>query len=237
MVACEGLVNKANAVKGGSSANPGDPSRLGFLYNREQGRPTKADRPIRSLVNVRSPPRRGRHPSATSPRPRLRPFAGPPVRLRDFDPLEHQRLVVNPFLAVFGLIVLVAGRPFAPFLVSSPWPSPGIPAGVPAAPDPVSLPRLRPDRLLSPPRRPRLPGRPRPLARGTPFAAPFPSSRAQLVVWGWLLGSVAVLLAVLASSDRHFREIREIRPVDGLIGRPSRHYLADSREIGGRSGP
>ena len=28
------------------------------------------------------------------------------VRLRDFDPLEHQRLVVNPFLAVFGLVGL-----------------------------------------------------------------------------------------------------------------------------------
>jgi hypothetical protein len=36
-------------------------------------------------------------------------FDPPPVstvRLRDFDPPEHQRLVVNPFLAVFGLVVL-----------------------------------------------------------------------------------------------------------------------------------
>ena len=39
--------------------------------------------------------------------PEFDPSPPAPVRLREFDPLEFQRLVVNPFLAVFGLVVLV----------------------------------------------------------------------------------------------------------------------------------
>jgi len=38
------------------------------------------------------------------PDPEFDPTPGPTVRLRDFDPLDHQRVLVNPFLAVLALI-------------------------------------------------------------------------------------------------------------------------------------
>jgi hypothetical protein len=58
--------------------------------------------------------------------PEFDPDPVAPVRLRDFNPVEHQRLVVNPFLAVFSMIAwwlsarwLLLRGPFPPMAVAS----------------------------------------------------------------------------------------------------------------------
>ncbi len=128
--------------------------------------------------------------------PEFEPLPAPTLRLRDFDPRDHQRLVVNPFLAVFGLIALAwALRQRNHFLF-----------------EPVNLALLLTlfglrflieyhclDCGVN--------GR---YVRWKHHACPrvvdrwisdkdsrFPTARTQLFVWGWLLGSVAVLLLVL----------------------------------------
>src|SRR4051794_10216221 len=53
----------------------------------------------------------GGHRAVEAPRrpeladPDFDPAPAAPVRLRDFRPADHQRLVVNPFLAVFLLVL------------------------------------------------------------------------------------------------------------------------------------
>jgi hypothetical protein len=65
-----------------------------------------------------------RRPDLADPEFNADPAA--PVRLRDFDPSDHQRLVANPFLAVFLLLVwwflalwLLLRGPFPPLAVAS----------------------------------------------------------------------------------------------------------------------
>jgi len=120
-----------------------------------------------------------------------------PVRLRDFDPLEYQRLVVNPFLAVFGLIVL--GQ-VARWLLLSSFPPLAIATALPL----VMLHHLIQYHCLDCGQTGRYHRRrrhacPAVFARwhdGRRSRFPFPSSWIQLVVWGWLLASAALLLAV-----------------------------------------
>ena len=108
-----------------------------------------------------------------------------PVRLREFDPLDYQRLVVNPFLAVVALIAL------------------GQIVGWPAVGGLVFLPHLVQYHCLDCDQTGRYAHRsghacPRVLDRWREVRRPwFPSSWFQLVVWCWLLGAVAVLLLIL----------------------------------------
>jgi hypothetical protein len=129
-------------------------------------------------------------------------FDPPPVstvRLKDFDPLEHQRLVVNPFLAVFGLVVL---RYFTLWLF---WESVAIATLVTLCLMGL-LPTLIQYHCLDCGKTGRYSRRgqhacPAVLNRwreGRPSRFPLPSSGTQLVVWVWLIGSVALLLAVLS---------------------------------------
>ncbi len=125
----------------------------------------------------------------------------PPPRLRDFDPPEHQRLVVNPFLAVLGLLGLAW---LARELTHSPMVAL---AGLLVLPL-VMLPYLVQYHCLDCGRTgpyPRHRGHACPgvLARwreGHRSRFPFPTPWAQVVVWGWVIGAIAVLLAVVASS-------------------------------------
>jgi hypothetical protein len=125
----------------------------------------------------------------------------PPLRLRDFDPPEHQRLVVNPFLAVLGLLGLGW---LARELALSPLPAL---AGLLILPM-VMLPYLIQYHCLDcgrtgPYPRHRRHACPGVVARwgeGRRRRVPFPTPWAQLVVWGWLLGAVGLLLAVIGFS-------------------------------------
>ena len=125
-------------------------------------------------------------------------FSPPPrVRLTGLDRTEYQRLVVNPFLAVLGLLVLGQGTVL---LLQSPFQPLAIATIVPIA----LLPYLIQYHCLDCGRTgpyPRHRGHACPgvLARwrdGRRSRLPFPTPRFQLVVWGWLLGSVGVLLAI-----------------------------------------
>ena len=123
------------------------------------------------------------------------------VRLRDFDPLEHQRLVVNPFLAVLGLIGLWRATLG---LFHSSFPPLAVAMVVPL----VLLPYLIQYHCLdcgrtglySRRRRHACAGVVARRHEGQPSRFPLPSTGAQLVFWGWALGSIAVLLAVAAST-------------------------------------
>ena len=132
--------------------------------------------------------------------PEFDPPTPGPSRSRDaFDPAEHQRVVVNPFLAVLGLIGLGW---LARVLLHSPWPGT---AGLLLL-SIVLIPRLIQFHCLDCGRTGRYTRRathacPRVVERwrgGRRARAPFPSGWAQLVAWGWMLGSVALLLAVWA---------------------------------------
>jgi hypothetical protein len=128
-------------------------------------------------------------------------LTGPTRGLRGFVPLEHQRLVVNPFLAVLGLLGLIW---LAWQLAFSPVP---VLSG-------VALFLILLLRYLiqyhcldcgrtEPYPRHRGHACPGVFARwseGQTSQIPYPTARAQLVVWGWLLGAVGVLLAVIAFS-------------------------------------
>ena len=122
------------------------------------------------------------------------------TRLRDFDPREHQRLVINPFLALLGVLgqawliraLFVAGHTFWSATIGAPiW----------------LLPWLIQYHCLDcghtgPYPRHRRHACPAVVARwqgGLSRRWRFPSPWAQVVVWGWVLGSLGVLAAVLAS--------------------------------------
>ncbi len=138
------------------------------------------------------------------PTPRPRPpdleFEPPrpaPVRLRGLDPVEHQRLVVNPFLAVLAALgwwrvtVRLIDGPFPPLFV--------LPIiGLAALPLLIQYHCLDCGRTGSYPRRARhaCPGI---LARSTLAHAPtprLPTAHAQLILWGWIIAPVALLLLV-----------------------------------------
>ena len=133
--------------------------------------------------------------------PEFDPSPGPRVRLRDSDPLAQQRVVVNPFLAVVGLVGLI--RLAVGLLASS---IPGL-AGLLLIPLVVvpfliqfhcldcgatgSYPRLR--RHDCPQSRGRV-------LAGRPSRFPFPKAQVQVILWAWALGAAAVLLTVVGST-------------------------------------
>ena len=131
--------------------------------------------------------------------PDVDPIPGPSVRLRDFDPLEHQRMVVNPFLGVLGLILwwlsarwLLLRGPFPPLAVLTVF-------GLVFLPYAIQVHCLDCGRTGSYPRRGRhaCPGV---LARSQARARPHPplfAARMQLIVWGYVIASAALLMAVL----------------------------------------
>ncbi len=78
--------------------------------------------------------------ASADPHPEFDPPPARSVRLRDFDPLEGQRLVVNPFLATFALIVWwEAARWLLHSLVPTAVRRDLLPPRVPALSRPVSL--------------------------------------------------------------------------------------------------
>jgi hypothetical protein len=123
-----------------------------------------------------------------------------PTRLRDFDPRDHQRLVINPFLAFLGLLgegwlaraLFLKGYTLASATIAAPF---------------WLLPWLIQYHCLDcgqtgPYPRHRRHACPAVVARwlGSPSRRwPFPTPWAQVVVWGWVLGALGVLAAVLAS--------------------------------------
>jgi hypothetical protein len=131
--------------------------------------------------------------------PEFDPSPNLPTRLRDLDPAEHQRLVVNPFLAVLGLVGLTW---LARALLRSRYP---MLAGLLFIPL-VLLPHLIQYHCLDCGRTgpyPRHRGHACPgvLARwreGRYSRFPYPTTLTQVVVWGWLLGAIGLLLAILA---------------------------------------
>jgi hypothetical protein len=129
--------------------------------------------------------------------PEFDPSPASPVRLRDFDPLEHQRLVVNPFLAVFGLVVLTE---VTRLLLRSSFPPLAVATVIPL----VLLPYLIQYHCLDCGQTGRYSRRgrhacPAVFARWQEgYRSRFPSSWTQLVIWSWVIASAALLLAVQA---------------------------------------
>jgi hypothetical protein len=118
------------------------------------------------------------------------------VRLRSFNPRDHQKFVVNPFLAVLGLILL--GK-LAVLLVFSGFPPFAISLIIPLA----FLPHLIQFHCLDCGKTGRYLRKDH-HACSTIHArwdedrsSKFPSSKAQLTLWAWLLGSAAILILVL----------------------------------------
>ncbi len=122
-----------------------------------------------------------------------------PIRLRPSDPTEHQRVVVNPFLAVLAVLAwgelthrLIDG-PFPPLFV---LPILGL----------IFLPLLVQFHCLDCGRTGSYPLRsrhacPGVLARSRLAEAPrsrLPSARGQLILWAWAIGSVGLLWLVAA---------------------------------------
>ncbi len=133
--------------------------------------------------------------------PEFDPSPAVQPRLRDFDPLEHQRLVVNPFLAVLGLIglgqatlglfrsrfsdlaiVTIVLMAVLPYLIQYHCLDCGRTGSY----------------LLN--KEHACPGVLARWREGRRSRFPFPTPWAQLLVWGWVLGAVALLLTVLAST-------------------------------------
>ncbi len=133
-------------------------------------------------------------------------FDPPPsrhVRLRDFNPAECQRLVVNPFLAAFAMVVWweavrrLLASPFAPAFVLMFLPLVFLPYL-------VQFHCLDCGRTGAFPRRdyhacPALLVR---MAEGKRPRLPIPSARAQLFVWGYILGGATLLYSVAGVSSR-----------------------------------
>jgi hypothetical protein len=135
--------------------------------------------------------------------PEFDPGPVAPVRLRDFDPGEHQRLVVNPFLAVFLLLIwwflarwLLIRGPFPPLAVASVFPLVFLPHS-------IQYHCLDCGRTGSYPRR-----------HGHACSAviarwnerrkprfPTPSAETQLAFWWYVVGSAALLYAVASVSS------------------------------------
>jgi hypothetical protein len=134
--------------------------------------------------------------------PEFDPAPAAPVRLRDFDPTEHHRLVVNPFLAVLALMVwcraagwLLWHGPFPPLAVASV----ALLALVPRA---IQYHCLDCGQTGSYSRRDRH-ACPAVFARWNERKRawfPIPSASLQLTLWAYAIGSVALLLAL--SGDR-----------------------------------
>jgi len=127
--------------------------------------------------------------------PDFDPAPAAPVRLRDFDPLELQRVVVNPFLAAF---LLVEWLPLAGWLHRGPFP----PLAVLSAGLLGALPWLIQYHCLDCGRTGSYPNRRRHACPGV-FVGwnerrrhLFPSARTQLVIWAYLIGAGLLLLAV-----------------------------------------
>lgn len=123
-----------------------------------------------------------------------------PIRLRDFDPVEHQRLVVNPFLAVLAalgwwkLTVRLIDGPFPPLFV--------LPLiGLALLPVLIHYHCLDCGHTGAYPYRGRhaCPGI---LARARLSERPssiLPTARGQLILWGWVIASVALVVVVVAA--------------------------------------
>ncbi len=122
----------------------------------------------------------------------------PTPRLRDFDPRDYQRLVVNPFLAVFVLVLLP--KLFRWLIESVSLAPVALLLTVPL----LLLPRLIQFHCLDC-------GQTASYHRSKDHAChqvlnryhqdretKFPHAWLQLIIWGWILGSVAVLLLVLS---------------------------------------
>jgi hypothetical protein len=130
--------------------------------------------------------------------PEFDPIPVAPVRLRDFDPSQHQRLVVNPFLAVFLLMVWwfsarwLARGPFPPLSVATIIPLAFLPYAIQYhcldCGRTSSYPRWRRHACSAVILRWNERRRPWP---------PFPSAKTQLVVWAYLIASATLLLIVL----------------------------------------
>jgi hypothetical protein len=145
--------------------------------------------------------------------PEFEPEPGPAARLRDFDPTEHHRLVINPFLAVLVLVVMAwVGH----VLVSSRLRTSAVLLGLVLLTIPVGLlpyliqyhcldcgetgayPRHRDHACSGVLRRWREKRRRR---------VPFPRPWAQVVIWGWLLGAVAVLHYLAEPNEMEGRRV------------------------------
>ena len=138
--------------------------------------------------------------------PEFDPAPNLAVRLRDFDPTEHQRLVINPFLALLGLVVMAW---LARVLVSSRLPTAAALLGLAPLAVPLALlPYLIQYHCLDCGRTGSYPryrghscsgvlGRWR---EGRRRRFSFPTPWAQVVAWGWVLCAVAVLLIVVATT-------------------------------------
>ncbi len=133
--------------------------------------------------------------------PEFDPSPGPRVRLRDFHRIDHQRLVVNPFLAVVGLVGLLR---LAVGLLNSPMPGLAALLLLPLAVTPylIHFHCLDCGATGSYPRRrhhdcPQSRGR---VLAGRPSRLPFPTAQVQVIAWAWALGAAAVLLMVVGST-------------------------------------
>jgi len=137
------------------------------------------------------------------PDPDFDPESARPGRLADHDPAEHQRVLVNPFLATLALIAWWAATLA---LIRGPFP--------PSALLPIlalaGLPWLIQFHCLDCGRTGAYPtlrrhACPAILARrleDRPSRAILPRPRSQLVVWWYLIGSVTLILAVAGPPGR-----------------------------------
>lgn len=129
--------------------------------------------------------------------PEFDPAPTATVRLRDFDPIEHQRVLVNPFLAV---LAVVAWWRLASSLFRGPFP----PLAVLAALALAALPLLVQYHCLdcgrtgiyARLRRHACPGVQARWREGRRSRLPFPRARSQMIFWAYAIGSAALLAAV-----------------------------------------
>ena len=130
--------------------------------------------------------------------PDFDPIPVAPIRLRDFDPVAHQRLVVNPFLAVFLVMVwwltarwLLIRGPFPPMAVATVIPLIFLPRAVQyhCLDCGQTGPYTRRRRHACTAVIARWNGRRRP-------RCPIPSTETQLTFWFYVVGSAALLCAV-----------------------------------------
>ena len=130
--------------------------------------------------------------------PEFDPVPVAPIRLREFDPVDHQRLVVNPFLAVFLFMIwwlstrwLLIRGPFPPLAVAMlillPCLSHAVQYQCLDCGKTGSYIRRRRHACKAVVMRWNERRRPR---------FPIPSARSQLVVWGYLIASATLLLIV-----------------------------------------
>ncbi|WP_435009244.1 hypothetical protein P12x_000495 [Tundrisphaera lichenicola] len=130
--------------------------------------------------------------------PEFDPIPLAPSRLRDFDPREHQRVVVNPFLATLVLILWWLSARW--LLLDGPFP----PLAVATVLILVYLPRAVQFHCLDCGRTGSYPFLDRHAcsavvsrwsSRERPRWMP-PSARTQLLIWAYVIGALALLMAV-----------------------------------------